>query len=214
MQIEHINQIIHFKSNSQYELASTFMRLQEFYESPFPEIRNNFFTIEQYMDRYAEANGNFTYTQDRSGFNVPSNIVEKFLSLFKNDLIEKEKAFFSEVEKFKKSSNFDKYYIIGTGEDSIIEDHEMCHALWYLDEEYRDEAMNLISKLPDDLILTMNNYLTDRGYANEVHIDEMNAYLSTDPIIDLTARLNTRELPWNEIVPLHILFHDHKNKEK
>jgi len=43
---------------SQYILAATFMRFQEYHESP--EFKGRIFTVEEYMDWYAKTYGNFT----------------------------------------------------------------------------------------------------------------------------------------------------------
>src|SRR5512138_554281 len=59
-----------------YELASTFLRFQEHYESP--RFRNRIFSLEEFMDWYAEKTGAFTYFTDWSGFNVPSSTFEAF----------------------------------------------------------------------------------------------------------------------------------------
>ena len=49
------NDIILINAKDQYELASTFIRLQEFYESPFSEIKGHTFSMEEYMDIYANS---------------------------------------------------------------------------------------------------------------------------------------------------------------
>lgn len=52
--------VIRLEFKNQYECCSSFMRLQEFYESPFKEIRGRFFKLDQFMDVYAKKQGNFT----------------------------------------------------------------------------------------------------------------------------------------------------------
>ena len=79
--IQKTKNIFQVEAESQYDLAMTFIRIQEFYESPFREIRGHDFILEKYMDRYAKEYGNFTYTTDWNGFNVPGDIVRKFFSL-------------------------------------------------------------------------------------------------------------------------------------
>ena len=58
------NNIYHVKFENQYQITSTFMRLQEFYESSHKNIKHHFFTVEEYMDIYAKENGNFSYYID------------------------------------------------------------------------------------------------------------------------------------------------------
>ena len=70
--------IYHFVYPNQYLLCSTHIRLQEFFESPFKEIKGKYFTLEQYMDRYAAEYGNFTYFSEWHGMNVPGHVFMKW----------------------------------------------------------------------------------------------------------------------------------------
>ncbi len=94
---------------NQYELASTFIRLQEFYESPYKEIKGKYFTSENFMDLYAkdQKDNKFTYFDDWNGFNIPGDIVLKFAQLFQNDLTKKEKKLLC---KFMKTTIHQKFY--------------------------------------------------------------------------------------------------------
>lgn len=86
--------VLHFIFPNQYSLTSSFMRVQGFYESSFPDIKNNVFELEHFMDRYAEHFDNFTYTTDWEGFNVPGDVLISFKKKFKR-LLNKEKTLFS-----------------------------------------------------------------------------------------------------------------------
>jgi hypothetical protein len=59
-----------------YDRAMTFLRIQEFYESPNPAFRGNKdFSFSEYMKWYTKEYGKgFTYGTDWSGFNVPLEI--------------------------------------------------------------------------------------------------------------------------------------------
>ena len=55
-----------------YDRAMTFLRVQEFYESPNKKFRGKNFSIWDYMKWYSTEYGKgFTYGTDWSGFNVP-----------------------------------------------------------------------------------------------------------------------------------------------
>jgi len=56
--------ILLVKTDTRHECASLFMRIQEFYESPYDNIKNNRFTMDEYMDTHAEDTGAFTYLMD------------------------------------------------------------------------------------------------------------------------------------------------------
>ena len=153
------NNIFLLKFKNQYDVTSTFMRLQEFYESPYTDIRDHYFTLEQYMDKYAENNENFTYTIDWAGFNVPDNIIRNFFSLFSNNLLVKEKNLYNEIEFLINRNK--KFYLLGIYEDYK---RDMDIITKSLDSKFR-------SKLKEKLIR--------RGYCNRVLNDEIQAYMAT-----------------------------------
>src|ERR1043166_6690987 len=73
-----------------YELSSTFLRIQEHYESP--HFHGRVFTLEQFMDWYAAKNEKkeFSYFEDWDGFNVPSTAFQPFYDGRFDPLLEKE----------------------------------------------------------------------------------------------------------------------------
>jgi hypothetical protein len=73
---KHAEGVYLLRSKTQYELASTFLRIQEHYESPF--FSGKIFSLEQYMDWCAARTGSFTYYEDSSGFSVPSSALQPF----------------------------------------------------------------------------------------------------------------------------------------
>jgi len=178
------------KMKNQYQLTSTFMRLQEFYESPYESIRGNYFTVEEYMDTYAEDTGNFTYNTDWNGFNVPGDVVNKFFSLFENGMkgrhyLRKEydlgmllqNAGVTELEKF---------YVIGVHEDKLdTMRHEMAHAFYYTDEKFHKKMIQQLNKLSLNTYHDIRCKLIAMGYCEEVIADEIQAYLSTSNYWDL-----------------------------
>ena len=172
--------VLHFRFETQYHLTSTFMRLQEFYESPFENIKGKFFTTEQFMDTYAEKQNpnrvRFSYYTDWSGFNVPSNIVKKFIKLFKHDYTIKETMLLNTIVELTK--NKDKYYVIGTydsrknifgGKEIDAIRHELAHAYYYLDREYNYEMNRAVNEI---LLKEHRQILTERllelGYDESV----------------------------------------------
>jgi len=195
--------IINVQYNTRYELCSSFMRMQEFYESDIDCIKGRYFTIDTYMDEYAKKNGGFSYTMDWSGFNIPSKVYHEFNRIFFRKLIKKEKILNFHIQNqlntvFGASFNCDKFYIIGSYKDcprqaSVIE-HEIAHALYSLDEDYKYHADVNCGVVPfrDDII----KVLKDWGYADSVIKDELQAYIATNctrdwesfPTVDLTNK--------------------------
>lgn len=168
------------KEDTQYEIASLFMRLQEFYESPMEEIKNSYFTIEQFMDAYAKKYGNFTYTEDWTGFNVPGDKVDEFFRVFSPDLTIKEARLFGRLkltlDRFTQKG--EKFYLVGIYrlKDAA---HEIAHALWYLDPYYRSDMKKVISNVSYSLYSQLTSLLLKWGYCDDVVEDEVQAYLAT-----------------------------------
>ncbi|MCK9440291.1 MAG: hypothetical protein M0Q13_02605 [Methanothrix sp.] len=175
------------KFNNQYDITSTFMRLQEFYESPYKGIRGCYFTLEEYMDIYAKENGNFTYTTDWSGFNIPDNIVREFFRLFENKLLNKERNLLDKISFLL--NNDEKFYLIGVYKSHDLE-HEISHAYYYLDKKYK-KTMNLITdKLDRNFFNDIYNKLLNMDYCKNVIMDEIQAYLATSNKAYLKRVLN------------------------
>jgi len=164
------------KFKTQYELASTFMRLQEFYESPFDDIKGKYFTHIQFMDRYAKEYGDFTYTSDWGGFNVPGKIVNNWSEIFYKNFSKNEQILSDFIlNKIKTEHN---YYLIATtpGNEHAMS-HEIAHALYYLNSKYNNEIMRLVHKYPD--VELLKKVLMDMGYCKSVLWDEIQAYIIT-----------------------------------
>ncbi len=171
------------KFKTQYETCATFMRLQEFYESPFKEVRGKFFDLETFMDLYAKKQGNFTYTCDWGGFNVPGHVIREFYQLFAKNLLMKEETLFDLIWPVNHKGCWtpprDPYYVIATYDDECL-DHELAHAMYYLDPEYKATADALVKGLDPDVRKAVTKWLLDKGYSKPQVPDEINAYLSTD----------------------------------
>jgi len=107
--------IYHAEYDTLYNLTSSFMRLQEYYESPFKELKGKFFKHETFFDLYTNLNLNkeFTYFTDWCGFNIPGSTAINFYKLFKKDFWNKEKILFKSLKYTIGSKDWSKVYIIG-----------------------------------------------------------------------------------------------------
>lgn len=176
--------LYHIEFPNQYIETASFIRIQEFYESSFPEIRGHYFTLEQYMDRYAKFKGNFTYNTDWSGFNLPGIAFDKFYYLFgvfNQDFLKKEDSLLNLVKEIvgPLSWSDNDYYIIATykGEKNDLK-HEIAHGLFYLNTAYKKEMLSLIKKYKTRFV-PIEKSLKKMGYARAVIKDEIQAYLAT-----------------------------------
>lgn len=173
--------------DTQYDLCSTFIRLQEFCESPYSEICGHYFTLEDYMDIYAKNNKNkFTYFEDWNGFNITSKQLKVFLEFFDGKLSKKEQIF----QFFNHVVKLDQFSILATHKksyNSVIK-HELAHAYFFLYRDYNDKIYEMISNMNLEKKKYLEKKIREIGYANNTIFDEMQAYLST----------NTSEAYWKK----------------
>lgn len=151
---------------TQYELACTFLRVQEHYESS--RFRNRVFTLEDYMDWYASEFGAFTYFEDWSGFNVPSSAFEPFKDGQFDPLLKKEAKL---LRQFRSTSG--PFYVIGVASDSDLK-HELAHALFFTRPDYKRAVL---ATMRDYDISGLEENLGRMGYHKHVLRDEAHAYL-------------------------------------
>ncbi len=161
--------------NDRYSLGRTFMRFQEYYESPYPDIRNNVFTREHFRKIYRERRNacNFTYCNDWAGYNIPSYILKPFIDGKFNPLVACEKKL---VNLFKNVKG--KFYVIGAiPSDKATVKHEISHGLWYTRDEYKVAQRKALKGLSKHSRKKIDYYLSDYGYCKEVLEDETVAFL-------------------------------------
>ena len=182
-----------FTYDKQYDLCMSFVRLQEFYESP--KFRNKYFTLEDFMDYWSVeyGNGSFDYPVRWNGFNLPSNIIDKWYRKFVDNedfFRDRECELLDEVQMLKWEESTDeecpeKYYAIGIHEGCSEEssqeviDHECAHALYYLYPSYRRSCNKLIKGMSKGKVDRATNELLSMGYCKDVLKDEIQAYFSS-----------------------------------
>jgi hypothetical protein len=154
--------------STQYDLASTFLRVQEHYESP--KFHGRVFTLEQFMDWYATEHGKFSYYEDWAGFNVPSTALQPFYEGKFDPLSEKEKRLLALFKGLK-----ERFYVIGIYRGSVGDlTHELAHALFFTDAGYRRDVRKAMSAYDTSVL---ERQLAKAGYAKHVIPDETQAYL-------------------------------------
>ena len=164
-----------------YDLTMTFCRVQEFYESPFKQIRNKKFSLIEFMKLYSKKNGSFTYAQDWGGFNVPGKVVAKLYEIGIDDYNEYD----SVIEEIHNTINKEiqeknNYYLIAADNNSKTVEHEVCHAFYTLNENYRKAINKVLKKLKNSVYKKASRALFDLGYGKSTLLDEFQAYFITD----------------------------------
>jgi len=166
-----------------YDLAMHFLRYQEYYESPNPTIRKNFFTIIDYMAWYAKNHdGTFTYPADWTGFNVPGWV---FKALIESGEIPDPNMYdfnmsmiIGEIQS-QLPDDVWNFYVIGFRQDDKgTKDHELAHGLYLTEEKYKQQ-MDALTEKHKDVLAVFSDWLSNIGYDSSVFADEFQAYFST-----------------------------------
>lgn len=177
-------QVAHIQSKSRYDLAMLFCRYQEYYESP--KFHKQHFTMMEFMDWYSKQNDNkFTYPADWLGFNVPSWAI---LEIWDMDLYDTEydDIMYTLIQSLGYIDSFvlnrEVFYVIGTreGDDDTLE-HELAHALYFVNEEYHNKALKLVQSLSSSRYEQLVACLKKHGYHESTVDDEIHAYMATGP---------------------------------
>jgi hypothetical protein len=162
-----------------YERAMLFCRVQEFYESPGVSFRDKKFSIWDYYRWYSKENfGSFSYPMDFVGFNLPLVVAKKCYEM--NEL---ETPYDIEMKKIVDDLYDDgkRNYLIGV--DSLKNStfrHELAHALYYSDLDYKSEMDDLTRTLSEFNMSRFKRNLQAIGYCSGVVKDEIQAYMSTE----------------------------------
>jgi len=187
--------LIHIFYKNNRELAKNILRFQEHYESPNQEFVDRPFTLGEYREWYRKKFNAFTYYDDWDGFNIPGYIFNDFKDGLFDPLTKGEQNI---LETIKGRRN--NFYVIATSSNSHLNtmDHEICHALWYLEPTYKRATIRLINKYRNELS-SLFKFLKDNGYNDQVLLDEAHAYSSADYEWLKKKNIQVPELLHNEL---------------
>jgi hypothetical protein len=177
-------QIFLLSFNNYYDLCMTFLRYQEYYESDSSKFRGKPFKLLDYMEWYSKKYGEgiFTYPKNWSGFNFPHNVIKEVHNLGIQDLNNYDSIMLDVYNHCSKLH--DKFYIVGIVGKNYALNHEVAHAMFYLNSKYKKEMLKLIRHLDPEFKKQMHKVFKKMGYANKVYNDEIQAYLSTSDSLD------------------------------
>lgn len=166
-----------FTSESQKELALTFFRVEEYYESQNVQLNGQTFSVFEFLDEMMDDKGNIDYFSFWDGFNIPGSVYMNWL-LSCNDLTHYEKEFYNEIKKLIDVNK--DFYIIGVIEkDKHTLKHEIAHALYYLNKDYKEEINGISLEMNITEYFKVRDGLIDMEYDENVLIDEIQAYMAT-----------------------------------
>jgi len=171
-----------------YERAMLFVRFQEYYESPYKKFQGKNFNLFEFMNNYRKERGcgHFSYPSEWSGYNIPSEYLIACLMYLKDPTVYdlEMSSIYSSILADIKSKNLNmktpKFYIIGVDSmKSSVMDHEIAHAFFYTDEDYKKHMSKLVKLMNPKKREKLTNYLLKIGYRKQVITDEIQAFMST-----------------------------------
>jgi len=157
---------------SQLAVSSAMLRFQEHYESP--EWAGKIFTLGQFRQWYTDTYGGFTYYSDWGGFNWPDTVSKPFLQGLFDPLTRGEEEVLDVIRNIGHS-----FYVIATcssSEDLLF--HELCHATFYLNSDYKNEVLKALKAHEEGIFRAgLQQHLLELGYCEKTLDDELNAYI-------------------------------------
>lgn len=179
------------------DLALSFCRTQEFQESKLSNIKGIPVSFAEFVHAHMDSKGVITYFHEWDGYNFSDEVWRKWLPW------ERTKHERELIEIMEAHLNMRKpFYVIGAmiGDNETVK-HELAHALWYLDANYRRMAGAIMQTFKDYDRFDYDRMcaaLSNMGYADEVLDDELQAYMSTGTIAEL------KEIGFHEIVKPYV----------
>lgn len=191
-----------------YDRAMLFCRVQEFYESDSDLFKEQDFSIWDYMKWYSEKRGSFTYTKDWSGFNIPFKVAlnctlgaqcESPYDIAMQDIL----------DQILLTDNPADAYIIGTESDKgQTFKHELCHALYYTNREYKILADEITKSIDWQDYLIFEDNLLSLCYTASVINDEIQAYMMTN----YNAKYFSKGVDVDKLNELHKKYKEQLNR--
>ena len=176
---EHKPKIFLMKFKHQYDMCMHFLRFSEFVETPSKDFKGKPFKILDFMRWYAlnQGGGIFSYPEDWGGFNCTSESIQRTIDAGIVDFNDYDQTMVGIYNDCK--TKYDKFALIGTSGHGQSTKHEVAHGIFYINDEYREKAIELVASLPKEVSKKINCTLKKMGYNVDVLVDETNAYLST-----------------------------------
>ena len=168
-----------------HDLAMTFWRAQEFYESSNTLFKGRKFTFAEYAIWYGKVfaagqeKPSMSYAADWVGFNVPGYILERTYEVH-DERMAYDQLMLQAMAACKFLTG-DRYYLIGTSYEDPhgALDHELAHGMYTVNKAYRLEMNKLVSEMPADLREKTLAALNQMGYNDDVCVDELQANMAT-----------------------------------
>jgi len=174
MNIKKLDTNIYFiEFEDRVTMCKTMLRFSEFGECP--NFMGKIFTLGEYRAWYAKKNGSFSYYDDWSGFNIKSETLDVFRKGLFDPLTDLEKQLLIAIPAQLQTYSVIASYKGGVGD---ILDHEICHALYYVNDYYKCQIIDYLEPYSLSSLSEVYDKVRDLGYNEDCWTDEVHAYLS------------------------------------
>jgi hypothetical protein len=160
-----------------YLVGNLFLRYQEYFESPNPAFRGHMFTLQDYH-QWFHTQAAQSYIQIFKGFGLASAQIAAVLN---NNIPDRNKydIIMQSIYKLLDPLTQGDFYVVSYTEGwSWVLRHEVAHALWELNPEYREEMTSCLQILTPEQRQQLDHILAANLYAANVFDTEIQAYLS------------------------------------
>jgi len=190
---------LHF--NTAQSMNKTFVRVEGYFEAASEDFFCSIFDYEDFRKWWEYEYGGWSFERETTGLNFPGSILLPFQDISTDD------PRCGHSQKFKNLSSMEAlvanifsslalqdYYLIITNDDynEGTVDHEIAHALFYIDSQYKQSSLSELNKLKDIQIKVRNDSISafekleniigpgHLDYHTSVWEDEMQAFLGSN----------------------------------
>jgi len=175
------------------DLVRSFFRLAEYYEGNRYSKRNKQVTLVDFLDQWMDRDGDVDYFKFWDGFNITDKAFKSWLKSAQ-PLSAAEQVTVDAIQQAIKGMK--KFSIIGVGNnDADTLKHELFHAKYYLDADFKSSVDQLLKDHESDpAIKTIKKILIDKlDYVDHVE-EEIGAYLYAGSQLKLVFGVNPTHL--------------------
>jgi hypothetical protein len=194
-------QLLLFTFKTQKEITTTFFRMEEYYESPIKGLFQSKFDVFDFMMKSMDDDGRIDYFSKWIGFNIPGHSIVEWADLHCPDYTPKEAEVLNHINS--KVDTSQPFYIIAAKEGKTdVMDHEIAHALYYLDKGYKTVMNIKVSQFKKQFpvqYLKVQSWLKQMGYNKSVFMDETQAYMSTSDKKEIMSKFGIKATEYKKM---------------
>jgi hypothetical protein len=175
------------------DLARSFFRLAEYYEGSRHGKKSKQVTLIDFLNQWIDRNGDVDYFRFWDGFNITDQAFRSWLKSAR-PLSAAEQVTVDTIQQATKGMK--KFCIIGVGgNDTDTLKHELFHAKYYLDADFKSAVDQLLKDhATDPAVKTIRKILINKlDYTNHVE-EEIGAYLYAGSQLKLVFGVDPKDL--------------------